>query len=81
MGMELQLRQANVGSFSKGRVYLRGHMKYDEAKVIIGATCALQEDKTKLWYVKMPHFEQLGDTSLVAPELCLLDESESDLNE
>ena len=51
------------------------------AKEIIGAMCAVQEDKTKLWYVKMPHFEQLGDTSLVAPELYLLDESESDLND
>ena len=69
MGMELQRRQANFGSFS----LRRGN--------IIGAMCSVQEDKTKLWYVKMPHFEQLGDTSLVAPELCLLDESESDLRE
>ena len=29
----------------------------------------------------MPQFDQLGDTSLVAPELCHLEESESDLNE
>ena len=67
MGMELQLRQANFGSFSKGRVYLRENMKYDEAKDIIGAMCAVQEDKTKLWYVKMPHFEQLGDSSWLRP--------------
>ena len=34
-----------------------------------------------MWYVKMPSFEQLGDTSLVSPELHLLGEDESDLNE
>ena len=46
MAMELQLRQANFGSFSKSRVYLRDRMQYDEAKTIIGAMCAVQEDKT-----------------------------------
>ena len=80
MGMELQLRQANFGSYSQGRVHLRHRMQHDEAKNIPGAMCAVQEDKTKLWYVKMPQFDQLGDTSLVASELCLLDESKSDLN-
>ena len=34
-----------------------------------------------MWYVKMPGFVQLGDTSLVSPELHLLGEDESDLNE
>ena len=29
-------------------------MKYDEAKEILGAACAVQEDKSKVWYVKMP---------------------------
>ena len=52
-------------------------MRYDE---ILGATCAVQEDKAKVWYVKMPEFTQFGDTSLVSPELHILDE-ESDLNE
>ena len=56
-------------------------MQYEEASTILEAMCAVQEDKTKIWHVKMPQFEQLGDTSLVAPELCLLDENESDLNE
>ena len=41
----------------------------------------VQEDKTKLWYAKMPPLDQLGDTSLVAPELRHLEESESDMNE
>ena len=74
MGMELQLRQADFGSYSQGRVLLRDRMQYEEARNILGAMCAVQEDKTKLWHVKMPQFEQLGDTSLAAPELCLLDE-------
>ena len=63
MGMELQLRQANFGPYSKGRVLLREKMQYEDAKDILGAACAVQEDKTKVWYVKMPSFEQLGDTS------------------
>ena len=81
MGMELQLRQAKFGSYSQGRVHLRDRMQYEEARGILGTMCAVQEDKTKLWYVKMPLLEQLGDTSLVSPELCFLDESKSDLNE
>ena len=52
---------ANSSPFSKGRVHLRDKMKYEQAKDIIGAMCVVQEDKTKLWYVKMPHFEELGD--------------------
>ena len=39
-------------------------MKYDKAKEILGASCAVQEEKAKVWYVKMPDFIQLGDTSL-----------------
>ena len=81
MGKELQLRQANFGPFSKSRVFLREKMRYEEAKDILGATCAVQDDKSKVWYVKMPAFQQLGDTSLVSPELHLLGEDESDLNE
>ena len=42
-------------------------MQYDEAKDILGATCTVQEDKAKVWYVKMPAFAQLGDTSLILP--------------
>ena len=40
-----------------------------------------QEDKAKVWCVKMPEFIQLGNTSLVLPELHILDEDELDLNE
>ena len=59
MGMELQLRQA-IGPYSKARVLLRETMHYEDAKDILGAMCAVQEDKTKVWYVKMPSFEQLA---------------------
>ena len=53
-------------------------MQYDEAKNILGAMCAAQEDKTMLWYVNMPQVDQLGDTFI---ELCLVVENETDLNE
>ena len=56
-------------------------MRYDEAKEILGASCAVQDDKSKVWYVKMPEFVHLEDTSLLAPEIYMLDEDESDLNE
>ena len=56
-------------------------MKHDEAKDILGASRVVQDDKSKVWYVKMPQFIQLGDRSLLSPELQLLDEDESDLNE
>ena len=81
MGMELQLRQTNYGPYSKSRVFLRENMRFEDAKDILGATCAVQEDKAKVWYVKMPAFVQLGDTSLVSPELHCVEEDESDLNE
>ena len=44
MGMELQLRQANFGSFSQGRVPLRTGMLYEGARDIVGAMCAVRED-------------------------------------
>ena len=40
-------------------------MKYEEAKNIIGATCAVQEDKTKVW--------QLEPTD---PVVCLPDQDD-----
>ena len=38
-GMELQLRQSNFGSCSKGPVLLRWDMEYEEAREIRGAFC------------------------------------------
>ena len=56
MGKGLRLRQGNFGSYSTNRVFLRDKMKCDEAKEILGGSCAVQEDKAKVWYVKMPNF-------------------------
>ena len=81
MGMELQLRQANCGSCSQGHVPLRAGLEHEEAKNIIGATCTVREDKTKEWYVNLPHFQQLGGTSLVAPELSYLEDNGLELHE
>ena len=83
MGKELRLRQENVGSFSKDRVFLREGLKHEDARDILGATCAVLEDKTKIWYVKMPEFIELEMDlpSLKAPLLHMLEEDESDLNE
>ena len=70
MGVELQLRQTNFETFSKGPVSLRSDMEYDEAKDIIVAHCFVRNDKKKEWFVRMPHLEVLGDTSLLfSPEL------------
>ena len=48
MGKELRLRQENRGSFSKDRVFLREGLKHEDARDILGATCAVLEDKTKI---------------------------------
>ena len=40
-----------------------------------------EEDKSKVWYVKMPQFTQLGVTSVASPDIDFLDQDESDLNE
>ena len=81
MGKDLGLRQGNFGSYSTDRISLREGMKNNEAKDILGASCAVQDDRSKVWFVKMPQFIELGDTSLLSPELQLLDEDQSDLNE
>ena len=54
MGKELQLRQRNFRSFSTQHVFLRESLRHEHAKDILGATCTVLEDKTKVWYVKMP---------------------------
>ena len=52
-------------------------------ETILGATCAVLEDKTKVWYVKMPEFIELemDQPSLKTPLLHMLEEDESNLNE
>ena len=83
MGKELQLRQENFGSCSTDRVFLREGLRHEDAKDIIGATCSEQDDKTKVWHVKMPEFIELETEvpSLKAPLLHVLQEDESDLIE
>ena len=78
---ELQLRQANFGSFSQGHVPLRTGMEYEEGKKILGAMCVVREDKTREWYVRLPHFEHLGETSLVSPEVLHLSDNGQGLHE
>ena len=56
MGKELRLRQQNFGSFSTQHVFLRKGLRHEQVKDILGATCSVLEDKTKVWYVKMPEF-------------------------
>ena len=34
-------------------------MRHEHAKDILGATCSVLEDKTKVWYVKMPELVEL----------------------
>ena len=59
MGKELRLRQENFGSFSSRRIFLREGLRHEDAKDILGATCSVLEDKTKVWHVKMPEFVEL----------------------
>ena len=58
-------------------------MRNDEARDILGATCFVLEDKTKVWSVKMPQFieMEIGPPSMMSPALHMLNEDESDLNE
>ena len=81
MGKELRLRQKNFGSYSTDRIFLREGMKHQEAKDTLGAPCAVQDGRSKVWFVEMPQFIELGDASMLSPILHHLDEDESDLNE
>ena len=76
MGKELQLRQRNFGCFSKHHVFLRESLRHEHAKDILGATCTVLEDKTKMWYVKMPEFVEIdGDQpSIKTPSLHMLED-------
>ena len=83
MGKELRLRQENFGSFSTDRIFLRECLRNEDARDILGATCTVLEDKTKIWHVKMPEFIDTGMEvpSLKTPLLHMLEEDESDPNE
>ena len=83
MGKELRWRQENIGSFSTRRIFLRAGLRREDAKDILGATCSVLEDKTKVWHVRMPEFVELGmdQPSLKTPMLYMLEEDESNLND
>ena len=83
MGKELQLRQQNFSGFSSRHVFLRENMRHEDAKDILGAICTVLEDKTKVWYVKMPEFIELdGDRpSIQTPFLHVLDDDETNLSD
>ena len=83
MGKELQLRQGNFASFSITKLLLRHQMDPDEARDILGATCSMTEDKTRVWHVKMPDFRQatVEMPDLVTPDLHWLADEEADVND
>ena len=70
MGKELQLRQQNFGSFSTHHVFLREDLRHEHAKDILGATCTVLEDKTEIWYVKMPEVVDLEMDQLRSLLVC-----------
>ena len=78
MGKELQLRQRNFSGFSSQHVFLRESMRHEHAKEILGAICTVQEDKTKVWHVKMPEFIEIdgGIPAIQTPSLHMLEDDE-----
>ena len=58
-------------------------MRHEHAKEILGAICSVQEDKTKVWYVKMPEFVELdGDQpSIQTPSLHMLEDGVVNLSD
>ena len=83
MGKELQLRQQNFGSFSSQHVFLRESMKHEHAKEILGAICTVQEDKAKVWHVKMPEFIEIDGRpqSIQTPAIHTLEDDEINLSD
>ena len=83
MGKELQLRQGNFASFSIDKLFLRPQMGHEEAKEIIGATCSVMDDQTRVWHVRMPGLSQaaLKVLDIASPVLHWLDDEEADLND
>ena len=83
MGKELQLRQQNSSGFSSKHVLLRESMRHEDAKEILGAICTVQEDRTKVWHVKMPEFIEIdGDIPAIqTPSLHMLEDDELNLSD
>ena len=82
MGMELQLRQSNFGSFSTTRAQLRQGMDYGVASEIIGAYYVESDDKDKEWFVKVPNLTAAEDSSLIgSPDVKSVPEREQAIQE
>ena len=85
MGKELQLRQRNFASFGveDRRLFLRPQMHPDDARDILGATCSVLEDKTRIWHMKMPALFQVDGNlpDISTPALHWLSDEEADLND
>ena len=83
MGKELQLRQQNFSGFSSQHVFLRESMRHEHAKEILGAICTVQEDKTKVWHVKMPEFIEVDGIfpTIQTPSLYMLEDDELNLSD
>ena len=58
-------------------------MRHEHAREILGAICTVQEDKTKVWYVKMPELIEIdGDQpSIQTPSLHTLEDDENNLSD
>ena len=83
MGKELQLRQGNFATFSVTKLLLRHQMDPEEARNILGASCSMTEDKTRIWHVKMPDFRQatVEMPDIVTPDIYWLADDEADLTD
>ena len=83
MGKELQLRQGNFASFSVTKLFLNRMLDAERAREILGASCSTTEDKTKIWHVKMPDFQQAREEmpDIVTPDLHWLADEDTDLND
>ena len=60
-----------------------GRFETRRCKEIVGATCIVMEDKTKVWHVKMPELEQKDvEMSIMKPPILhWLDEEDTDLHD
>ena len=83
MGKELQLRQKNFASFSVTKLLLSPLLSAEAAKDVLGASCSVMEDKSRIWHVRMPDFRQArAETAdIVTPDLHWLADEEADMND
>ena len=82
MGMELQLRQSNFGTYSTQYAQLRHDVTYGTAKEIIGAYCVTGQENEREWLVKVPDLKMVKDSCLVySPILTCVEGGEQESQE